>query len=102
MVELSMMLQGAGSIVGALLCNWLADKYGRKIVFLTCMWSNCVLATVQAFSPSMTFYTVLTFLDGLQQQVIKKNLIKYLHTQDIQKISLFPIIMIMSFYISLS
>lgn len=64
-----MMLNSIGAAIGTLLFPFLSDNFGRKKVFLACLWGNVVIATLQAFSVSMMMYTGLAFLDGLQQQV---------------------------------
>ena len=69
LVELSMSIGALGAAVGGMVFPYLADLYGRKTIFLLCTWTNVVIAVIMAFSPSFTFYTVFSFIDGLQQQV---------------------------------
>ena len=69
LVELSMSMQAAGKMIGALVFNHLSDKYGRKMVFLSCFWANVVVASTRAFSPNMVMYSLLVFLGGTVQQV---------------------------------
>ncbi|KAK2170401.1 hypothetical protein LSH36_3g24010 [Paralvinella palmiformis] len=68
LIELSMTISGVGSVVGAMVFNTLADRVGRKKVFLGCLWSNIITAMAMAFSPNITFYIILAAIDGMQQQ----------------------------------
>ena len=64
-----MTMASAGTMVGAFVFNRLADLYGRKVIFLACLWSNMIIALLQAFSVHIAMYITLAFLDGLFQQV---------------------------------
>ena len=54
-----------GAIIGALFGGWLADKLGRRIVFLSTMGMFVVLALAQAFVPNMVWLVVIRFLLGI-------------------------------------
>jgi MFS family permease len=54
-----------GAIIGALFGGWLADKLGRRIVFLSTMGMFVVLALVQAFVPNMAWLVVIRILLGI-------------------------------------
>jgi MFS family permease len=55
----------AGAIVGALSGGWLADRFGRRRVFLTTMASFVVLALLQGFVADMWQLVLLRFLLGI-------------------------------------
>ena len=69
LVEVSMMLNNVGQAIGAFLFSMLSDKFGRKLIFLGCLWGNVAVALAQAFSVNMAMYTSLAFFDGLLQAV---------------------------------
>src|SRR5699024_5331805 len=54
-----------GMLVGAILSGPLADRFGRKTVFIACLTGYSVLAVVSAFSPTPEFLGVVRFLGGL-------------------------------------
>ena len=79
LVELSMSMQAVGKMIAALIFNHMSDKYGRKMVFLCCFWTNIIIASTRAFSPNMIMYSLLVFFGGMVQQVSEKMLlVKYL------------------------
>ena len=65
-----MTLNNVGCALGTVIFAVLSDKFGRKIVFLGCLWTNVFIAFSQAFAVNMGMYTALAFIDGLQQQVL--------------------------------
>jgi predicted MFS family arabinose efflux permease len=54
-----------GAIIGALLGGWLADKLGRRIVFLSTMGMFVVFALVQAFVPNVAWLIVVRLILGI-------------------------------------
>ena len=54
-----------GAIIGALLGGWLADKLGRRIVFLSTMGMFVIFALVQAFVPNMAWLVVVRLILGI-------------------------------------
>jgi MFS family permease len=54
-----------GAIIGALCGGWLADKFGRRVVFLSTMGMFVVLALIQAFVPNMVWLVVVRLLLGI-------------------------------------
>lgn len=54
-----------GAVIGALLGGWLADKLGRRIVFLSTMLMFVVFALAQAFVPNMVWLVVVRFILGV-------------------------------------
>jgi len=54
-----------GAVIGALLGGWLADKLGRRIVFLSTMLMFVVFALAQAFVPNMVWLVVVRFVLGV-------------------------------------
>jgi MFS family permease len=70
LVELAMFINNMGAIFGNLFFSRLADMFGRKTIFLLCLWSNIPVAMSQAFAPSLLFYICMSFIDGAQQEVL--------------------------------
>src|SRR5271163_4445987 len=54
-----------GALVGALLGGWLADKIGRRVMFLSTMIMFIVFALAQAFVPSIGWLVVVRFILGI-------------------------------------
>jgi Sugar (and other) transporter len=54
-----------GAVIGALLGGWLADKLGRRIVFLSTMGMFVIFALLQAFVPNMAWLVVVRFILGI-------------------------------------
>jgi MFS family permease len=54
-----------GALVGSLLGGYLADKLGRRAMFLSTMAIFIVLAIAQALAPSMLFLIAVRFLLGI-------------------------------------
>src|SRR6185437_1617488 len=54
-----------GAVIGALLGVWLADKLGRRSVFLSTMLMFVVFALAQAFVPNMVWLVVVRFVLGV-------------------------------------
>ncbi|MBV9748819.1 MAG: MFS transporter [Acetobacteraceae bacterium] len=54
-----------GAVIGALFGGWLADRLGRRVVFLSTMAMFVVLALAQAFVPSMEWLVVVRFILGI-------------------------------------
>ncbi|XP_055382896.1 organic cation transporter protein-like [Condylostylus longicornis] len=60
-----------GVTIGSLLCNMLCDKFGRKKVVLTCMYSIILLSICVYFGNSLTLFIIFRivlgiFVQGLQ------------------------------------
>jgi MFS family permease len=54
-----------GALIGALLGGWLADKLGRRIIFLSTMGMFVIFALLQAFAPNMEWLVVIRFILGI-------------------------------------
>jgi MFS family permease len=54
-----------GAVIGALLGGWLADKLGRRIVFLSTMGMFVILAFAQAFVPNLASLIIIRLLLGI-------------------------------------
>jgi MFS family permease len=54
-----------GAIIGALAGGWLADKLGRRVVFLSTMGMFVVFALAQAFVPNMAWLVVIRLILGI-------------------------------------
>ncbi|HEY6433527.1 MAG TPA: MFS transporter, partial [Acetobacteraceae bacterium] len=54
-----------GAIIGALIGGWLADKLGRRIVFLSTMGMFVVFALIQAFVPNVAWLVVVRLILGI-------------------------------------
>ena len=54
-----------GALIGAILGGWLADKVGRRIMFLATMVMFIVLALAQAFVTSVEWLVVVRLLLGI-------------------------------------
>jgi predicted MFS family arabinose efflux permease len=54
-----------GAIIGALVGGWLADKLGRRIVFLSTMGMFVIFALAQAFVPNMVWLVVVRLILGV-------------------------------------
>jgi predicted MFS family arabinose efflux permease len=54
-----------GALVGALLGGWLADKIGRRVMFLSTMIMFIIFALIQAFVPSVGWLVVVRFILGV-------------------------------------
>jgi MFS family permease len=52
-------------LIGALLGGWLADKLGRRIIFLSTMGMFVIFALAQAFAPNMEWLVVIRFILGI-------------------------------------
>ena len=54
-----------GALIGALLGGWLADKIGRRVMFLATMIMFIVVALLQAFVTSVGWLVVVRFILGI-------------------------------------
>ena len=54
-----------GAIIGALLGGWLADRLGRRVVFLSTMGMFVILAFAQAFVPNLASLIVIRLILGI-------------------------------------
>jgi MFS family permease len=54
-----------GALVGALLGGWLADKIGRRVMFLSTMIMFIIFAILQAFVPTVGWLVVVRFILGI-------------------------------------
>jgi len=53
-----------GMMFGSMICTALADKFGRKPVFLTSQWAMVVIGVVTAFAPNYIVFIILRFFAG--------------------------------------
>jgi MFS family permease len=54
-----------GAVIGALLGGWLADRLGRRIVFLSTMGMFVILALAQAFVPNLASLIIVRLILGI-------------------------------------
>jgi MFS family permease len=54
-----------GALIGALLGGWLADKIGRRVMFLSTMIMFIICALAQAFVPSVGWLVVVRLILGI-------------------------------------
>ncbi len=54
-----------GAIIGALFGGWVADKLGRRVVFLSTMGMFVVFALAQAFVPNMVWLVIIRIILGI-------------------------------------
>jgi MFS family permease len=54
-----------GAVIGALLGGWLADRLGRRIVFLSTMGMFVILALAQAFVPNLASLIIIRIVLGI-------------------------------------
>ena len=59
----------AGVMFGAMTYTTLADKFGRKPIFLFSHWAMVVVGVANAFSPNYYVFVVLRFFIGISFQV---------------------------------
>lgn len=55
----------AGIVVGSALFGVLADKYGRKLIFIICIFIMSVSGVGQAFAPDYVSFDLLIFINAL-------------------------------------
>jgi MFS family permease len=54
-----------GAVIGALLGGWLADKIGRRVMFLSTMIMFIIFALAQAFVPNVVWLVIVRFILGM-------------------------------------
>jgi MFS family permease len=54
-----------GAVIGALLGGWLADRLGRRIVFLSTMGMFVILAFAQTFVPNLASLIIIRLILGI-------------------------------------
>ena len=54
-----------GAVVGALLGGWLADKVGRRVMFLSTMIMFIIFAVAQAFVPNVVWLVIVRLILGM-------------------------------------
>ena len=54
-----------GAVIGALAGGWLADKIGRRAIFLSTMVMFIVFALAQAFVPNIGWLIIIRFILGI-------------------------------------
>ena len=54
-----------GAVVGALLGGWLADKIGRRVMFLSTMIMFIIFALAQAFVPNVVWLVIVRLILGM-------------------------------------
>ncbi|XP_075404144.1 steroid transmembrane transporter SLC22A24-like [Tenrec ecaudatus] len=63
----------AGSLMGALICGWLSDRFGRKLVLRCCFLQLAISGTCTAFAPNFLIYCALRFSSGFAVTAIFSN-----------------------------
>ena len=61
----------AGRVISILVWSWLADRYGRKPVILTWLFSLCILLNIFGMSTSFTWAIITRFLIGVTNPLHK-------------------------------
>ncbi|EEB11356.1 organic cation transporter, putative [Pediculus humanus corporis] len=54
-----------GILIGTMIFGYLADRYGRKIIFVFCIILMSTTGTAQAISPNYIFFQIFVFLNAL-------------------------------------
>ena len=54
-----------GVMIGAMICTILADKFGRKPVFLLSHWAAVVVGVANAFAPNYYVFAACKLFDGV-------------------------------------
>ena len=67
--DLTQTIFSVGCMVAAVLCTFLADKFGRKPVFLISQWTMVVVGVANAFAPNYHVFIALRFFSGMLMQV---------------------------------
>ncbi|XP_010954778.2 organic anion transporter 7 isoform X1 [Camelus bactrianus] len=63
----------AGMTVGSIICNYLSDRFGRKLVLKWCLLQLAIVDTCAAFAPNFLVYCILRFLAGVPITAIIVN-----------------------------
>ena len=69
LLETSQAVFTVGVVIGALICPWFADKYGRRPVFLFSQWGMIVFGLLTAFAPDYYTFVAARFFCGALEQV---------------------------------
>ncbi|XP_041376340.1 solute carrier family 22 member 8-like [Gigantopelta aegis] len=73
--ELSQTVLNIGQMFGAVVCTTLADKFGRKPLYISCLIGLTVCGFGIAFSPSILVFIAIRFCIGTLQQPLPNILI---------------------------
>ncbi|XP_070574785.1 organic cation transporter protein-like [Ptychodera flava] len=65
--QISQSIYMVGVMIGSLVAGYLSDRFGRKTVFLVCLWSLGIFGTLTAVTQTFVGYCILKFLAGLVQ-----------------------------------
>lgn len=66
-----------GVVLGSLPAGLLADRFGRRVVMLTCFYCQGALSIGIVYCTSFTLYAVMRTLQGLFVQVSKYSIFHY-------------------------
>jgi len=67
--DLTQTIFTVGYMFSAVICTILADKFGRKPVFLFSQWALVVVGVANAFALNYYIFTILRFFSGMLTQV---------------------------------
>ncbi|XP_045153239.1 solute carrier family 22 member 9 isoform X4 [Echinops telfairi] len=62
-----------GTLVGALVCSHLSDRFGRRLILRWCLLQLAVVDTCVVLAPSFPIYCSLRFLAGLSTTTVITN-----------------------------
>ncbi|KAG3284828.1 solute carrier family 22 member 9-like [Ictidomys tridecemlineatus] len=65
----------AGMLIGSIVCGYLSDRFGRRLLLTWCLLQLAIADTCAAFAPTFVVYCPLRFLAGISTTTIVANAI---------------------------